>query len=111
MAITAEVVALYHDSEFRDYVRLNFITVADSILGGNFPNNVTTNDEKTKVTDYARQVFQGQGNLNVWVDAVLAQPQLQNLINATPQGDYLAALQVQAGKQFKVLSGIVPVYE
>lgn len=111
MAITTAVVALSHDQDFRDFVRLNFLTVADDILGGNFPANVTTPADKNTVTAYARDVFRGQGNLNVWVDAVLAQTALQTLINATPQGDYLGALKVQAAKQYKALAGIVPVYE
>lgn len=111
MAITAAVVDLSQDHEFRQFVRLNFVTVADDILGGNFPSNITKAEEKNRVTEYARDVFRGQVNLNVWVDAVLAQNAMQTLINAEPPGDYLGALKLQAAKQYKALAGIIPVYE
>lgn len=110
MAITAAVLALETDATFRAYAKLNFVSAADSILGGNFPNNVTTDTDKNKVSAYAAQVFRGEANVNAQVLALLAQSAMQTLINATPPGDYYGAMSQQAKVNFRNLAGVLTVY-
>lgn len=110
MAITAAVVALEKDPDFRDTVRLHCVQVADWVLSGNFPANITTNTDKDKLTQYASQVYQGNANLNAQILMVLAQTAIQDKINTTGLPDAYAIMQVQIKLNLRNIAGIVTVY-
>ncbi len=110
MAITSAVNALEHDQEFRDYVKLNFVTAADWILSGNFPANITTNADKDTVIRYASDVFRGNANVNAQVLMVLAQTAIQDKINASDLAGAYSIMQTQIRINLRNIAGIMTVY-
>lgn len=110
MAITTSVIALETDQEFRNYVKLNFVQASDWILSGNFPASVTTNSDKDKVTQYARDVYRGNANINAQVLMVLAQTAIQDKINAADMSGCYSIMQTQIRLNLKNIAGVVTVY-
>lgn len=110
MAITNAVIALEHDQDFRDYVKLNFVQASDWVLSGNFPLNVTTNADKDKVTQYASDVYRGNANVNAQVLMVLAQTAIQDKINASDLAGAYSILQTQIRLNLKNIAGCVNLY-
>lgn len=110
MAITTAVIALETDQEFRQYVKLHFIQAADWILSGNFPASVTTDADKDKVTQYASDVYRGNGNVNAQVLMVLAQTAIQDKINTPDLPGAYSIMQTQIRLNLKNIAGVVPVY-
>ncbi len=110
MAITSAVIALENDQEFRDYVKLHFVNAADWILSGNFPANITTNADKDKATEYARDVYRGNANHNSQVLLVLAQAAIQDKINANDMPGAYSIMQTQIRLNLRNIAGIVTVY-
>lgn len=111
MAITSAVIALERNQEFRDYVKLHFLQMADWILSGNFPANVKTAEEKNLVTQYASNVYAGATNVNSQVLVLLAQNAIQDKINSAEgvAGAY-SIMQPQARLNVKNIAGCKPVY-
>ena len=111
MAITSAVVALETDKEFRQYVQLYFLSVADWVLAGNFPANVTTDEDKNTVTKFASDTFKGNVNLNSQVLTMLAQNAIQDKINSAEgvAGAY-SIMQTQVRLNLRNIAGCVTVY-
>ena len=111
MAITPAVVNLETDQEFRQYVKLNFVSVADWVLGGNFPANVTTDADKNSVTKFASDVYKGIANVNSQVLMLLAQPAIQDKINGAEgvAGAY-SIMQAQIRLNIRNIAGCMTVY-
>ena len=110
MAITAAVIALEHDQDFRDYVKLNFVQAADWVLSGNFPVSVTTPDEKNTVTAYASAIYSGNANVGAQVLCLLAQTPIQDKINAADLPGAYTIMQTQTRLNLKNIAGCKLVY-
>ncbi len=111
MAITSAVVNLETDQEFRQYVKLNFVSAADWVLGGNFPANVTTDADRNSVTKFASDVYKGIANVNSQVLMLLAQPAIQDKINGAEGvvGAY-SIMQAQIRLNIRNIAGCMTVY-
>lgn len=110
MAITSAVLALMHDQEFLDYVKLNFVQTADWVLGGNFPASVTAAEDKNTITKYMISVYKGNENLNAQVLMMLAQVTIQDKINANDIPGAYSIMQAQVRANLKNIAGCMPVY-
>jgi len=111
MAITSAVVNLETNQEFRQYVKLFFLSAADWVLSGNFPANVTTDADKNKLTQFASDLYKGNVNLNSQVLALLAQGAIQDKINSAEgvAGAY-SIMQTQVRLNLRNIAGCVTVY-
>lgn len=109
--ITAAVVQLETDDDFRRHVKLYFLAAADWVLAGNFPVNVTTDADKNKVTQFASDLYKGNVNLNSQVLTVLAQSAIQDKINGVGgvEGAY-SIMQTQVRANLRNIAGCVTVY-
>jgi hypothetical protein len=110
MAITSAVIDYGNTPTFRAKVRLAYWTVANQVIDGTFPSNVTTDADKNAVTGYASQIVRGQVDNATQCDSILCVLAVQNLINASPAGDVDAVLINQAKLQLKLLAGVVTHY-
>lgn len=112
MAITSDVVNLETDQEFRQYVKLYFISAADWVLAGNFPANVTTAADKNTVMRFASDLYKGVVNLNSQVLSMLAQGAILDKINSAEgvAGAY-SIMQTQVRLNLRNISGCIPIYE
>jgi hypothetical protein len=111
MAITSAVVNLETNQEFRQYVKLYWMSAADWVLSGNFPANVTTDADKNKVTQFASDLYKGAVNLNSQVLTLLAQTPIQDKINSVEgvNGAY-SIMQAQVRLNLRNIAGCMPVY-
>lgn len=111
MAITSAVVALETNPEFRQYVKLYWLSAADWVLSGNFPANITTDADKNKVTQFASDLYKGNVNLNSQVLTVLAQTAIQDKINGAEgvAGAY-SIMQTQIRLNLRNIAGCMTVY-
>lgn len=111
MAITSAVINLETNDEFRRYVKLFFLSAADWVLSGNFPNNVTTDADKNKLTQFASDLYKGNVNVNSQVLCLLAQGAIQDKINSVEgvDGAY-SIMQTQVRLNLRNIAGCVTVY-
>lgn len=111
MAITSAVVNLETNQEFRQHVKLFWLSSADWVLNGNFPANVTTDADKNKVTQFASDLYKGNVNLNSQVLTLLAQTPIQDKINSAEgvESAY-SIMQTQVRLNLRNIAGCMPVY-
>lgn len=111
MAITSAVVNLETNQEFRQYVKLYFLSAADWVLSGNFPVNVITDADKNKLTQFASDLYKGNVNVNSQVLCLLAQGAIQDKINSVEgvDGAY-SIMQTQVRLNLRNIAGCVTVY-
>lgn len=111
MAITSAVMNLETNQEFRQYVKLFWLSAADWVLAGNFPNNVTTDADKNTVTRFASDLYKGNVNINSQVLCLLAQTAIQDKINSAEGVDSAySIMQTQVRLNLRNIAGCIPVY-